>query len=1331
MNDRIRTLLLSTIPKTLKLRIIPLRSAAECWKLLKNEFEDIGELLQTAIRKQMDDLRCEENGDPRPILDQLERLVAQYASAGATLDDTEHRSIILRLLPASWRLTVRAILTTTTTRGSDGKKHQLTPTELATQIREIARDDVSLISAPPSSESALLADGSKVCFNCHKPGHIKSQCRAKGGGREGQPFKKSGGDSSSNGSGDGPSKKKERSRGRNRRKGGEGANSVTTDSTYAFAVNVDFSKVDSKALSAKGFTRLLDSGATRHFEPIRNRFHVFRDIPPKPITCADGRTFYATGEGDVPLSLKYKGADVKITLRNVLYAPDMPIGLVSVSAMARANHPAHFEPDGCHILDASRRTIFVVAERNGLYPIVEIPSKLPAPDASMSVLDSSPDVPRSPDDFHRLMGHAYGPALRKMVEKGVIEGITLGDGDFSFCQTCVQGAQKRKPFPSERSSPQSKHYGDRVHSDVWGPAPVASLGGSHYFVTFIDDCTDEVMVIALKKKAGTFSAYRTYESWVKRQRAVGHIGEFQSDRGGEFNSDAFSVHLKEEGTVRRLTVHDSPQQNGVAERLNQTLLNIVRKLLIASGLPRFLWMEALNHAVWVRNRTTTARTEGSTPHEQATGIKPNLADLHEWGSKVWVRVDATSKLDVRSKAGRWVGYDAESKGHRIYWEDRRSVSVERDVLFDVPSTTVLVPIEGESLNGARNQPDSDSLQASKPADPETPAIAPKPDSSISVPKQLAPEDAPSSRPSRVRKPSPWVQRLQSGEGTTGGRGAQEVPASVVGVESANLLFTDAELETALAAALQEAGTAGDDVALAAMPGDEPTVREALNGDDAEAWRKSMQSEIDVLTARGTWDAVERPPGVNVIASLWVLRKKRDQDNEVRKLKSRLVAGGHTQVYGLDYSETASPTIRLPTLRFLLALRARYNLNMTIFDFSNAYLNGDLEEEIYMRQPPGFEIPGSEHLVLRLKKALYGLKQAGRQWYKTLRALMMDLDFTCSAADPALFYIVDEEFILMIGVHVDDCMMLGTSNDAMRECLKKIEARYPLVETGDRWALGFELAHDRIAGTVTMSQSAYIDTLAARFNLTAANPLSIPLDPHTNLFNASVSEDEREVMRTKPYARLIGSLMYAAVATRPDIAYAVSTLARFMSDPAMVHWEAAKRVLRYLIGTKSLALTFGLDRSGFVAYSDSDWASQPHRHSISGAAYLYDGAAIAWSSRKQSIIALSSTEAEYIAASNAAREIVWFDHLASELDHQFSLPVDLRMDNQGAIALAQNGLMNARNKHIDIHYHFIRDSIDNNLISLQYTPTNDMVADALTKALPRAKLEYFRHLMGLR
>ncbi|KAF7376711.1 Transcription factor [Mycena sanguinolenta] len=1330
INEKIRTILFGTIHETHKIRIANHTTARESWLAL-----------------------CKlTSATPVQTLDQLDTLIAQHASVGGTLTDPEKKSIVLHLLPNSWRENVRTIFANAESMSQfamqinpAGVPPIYTADMLITAIRNLARDDAAIHGPAPTGGAALVAGANDLCNNCGRKGHWAKDCWSKGGGRAGQrpanwkDVARGNGKGNGRGGG-GKSRRDGKGGGGGGNNNNNGGGAGTANYSFAFhtaaQVATDFVRLEETGVVSRGFTALLDSGANQHYCPSRERFVEYETVDAVPIKSADNRTFFARGRGKVPMTVVHGGQRIEMMLLDVLHAPEMPLTLMSVSRMTKSGHDIHFANGSARILTPDGAALFIVPERDGLYPVQEVhASKTLTPHPVSMVAANSAYLTLTLHEFHCRMGHADIRGLQNMINKGLVTGVKLTNDEAGFCKGCAMGILKREPFPHARSSPTAKVYGEKVFSDTWGPAPTASLGRKSYFIVFLDDKSDEVVVTGLEKKNDALAAYKHYEAWAKVHRGAAVIGKWGTD-----------------GTHHRVTVHDSSTQNGKAERVLQTLLAHARAMLHLASLPAFLWLEAVSHAAWLRNRTETVNTVGSTPHERATGEKPDLSQLRRFGANVWVKTEGASKIDMQAKACRWMGIDAHAKGHRIYWPAQRKISVERNVRFEGEPEDVTypsVPIEGElgdkSAQDARNTPapaveapSDKSAQELTPAAqdaPSAPPSAPDPSPELpiapsevpSTPRELAPEP---SRPKRTREPSQWLRDIAAGTGSIGGRGATKVPQSVVppSEPSAKVAFADEEwLDGAVAMAAIHAAFAGNEApltAFAAMDGDAPTVREAKASPEREKWDEAMKNEVSKGHVTQT-----------CFPSSFVLRRKRDENNNVKAHKARLVAGGHRQIHNVDYTETTSPTMTLATLRFLLALAARYDLEAENIDFSSAYTNAAVEEKIYMEQPPGFAKPGFEHFVCELLKALYGLKQAGRLWYWAVYDLLVRrLGFTRCAADPAVFYIFVGGVGIIIGIHVDDSLILSNSKAACAAVKRQIAAHYEITDLGAvRWLLGFEIRRVRAIRRITMSQATYVDTLADRFHLTQAQPLTVPLDPHVNLYDDNAN-DERIDM--KPYAKLIGSLMYAAIGTRPDVAFAVSLLSRFIVNPKLMHWNAAKHVLRYLISTKNHGLAFGLDDSGLLAYTDADHASQPDRHSISGNAFLYDGAAIAWSSRKQSLIALSSTEAEYIAAASAAREATWLRELTNELSAQLassssSPPTPLYCDNQSAIALAKNGVMNSRNKHIDLRYHYIRDAVDNGTVSLTYMPTDNQVADVLTKALPRTKLERFRALMGLR
>jgi hypothetical protein len=398
---------------------------------------------------------------------------------------------------------------------------------------------------------------------------------------------------------------------------------------------------------------------------------------------------------------------------------------------------------------------------------------------------------------------------------------------------------------------------------------------------------------------------------------------------------------------------------------------------------------------------------------------------------------------------------------------------------------------------------------------------------------------------------------------------------------------------------------------------------------------------------------------------------------------------------------------------------------------NSVLRDD--EAIYMEQPVGHETKDRKKWVWKLKRGLYGLKQGAKSWYDTLHKALVDLGFKRTDADHGVFYRKIKKDIVVLAVHVDDCMVTGNSTTHVNTFKVKMNEKYRLTDLGPaNWLLGIKINRDQANRTISLSQHAYIEAIITRFNFNDLKPCSTPMDPSAPLLKSQSPSKLEDVikMRNVPYREAVGSLMYAAMGTRPDIAFATSTVAQFLENPGWAHWEAVKRIFRYLLGTKKLELTYGGEERGLVGYVDADGASQEHRRAISGYVFMVDGGAVSWSSKKQELVTLSTTEAEYVAQTHATKEAVWLRRLFTELFGPMDGPTTLFSDSKSAIALTQDGHYHARTKHIDIRYHFICYIIEAGTIKLVYCSMDDMTADTLTKALPSVKAKHFASALGL-
>lgn len=387
----------------------------------------------------------------------------------------------------------------------------------------------------------------------------------------------------------------------------------------------------------------------------------------------------------------------------------------------------------------------------------------------------------------------------------------------------------------------------------------------------------------------------------------------------------------------------------------------------------------------------------------------------------------------------------------------------------------------------------------------------------------------------------------------------------------------------------------------------------------------------------------------------------------------------------------------------------------------------------MRQPPGYPSPNSSGKVCLLVKTLYGLKQAGRRWYQRLCEVMEKLGFRRCDVDQAVFYKHDVRGITIILVHVDDCTIAATSTDLVHEFKDSVRKHFEISDLGElHWLLGIEIKRQREQRTLHISQRSYIDSLVRRYNLEDAKPVSIPLETNHNLSSSQSpsTPHEHAQMRDVPYREAVGSLMYASLGTRPDISFAVQTLSRFAHNPGLPHWNAVKRIIRYLVGTREYWLTYGGDKQELVGYGDADGSMAEDRKAITGYAFLLNGGAVSWSAKRQEIISLSTTESELVAATHTAKEAIWLRSLLSQLFDMSLFPTTIYSDNQSAIALTKDHRYHARTKHIDIRFHFVRWVVERGSITLVYCPTDDMVADTLTKALPSSKVKHFASRLGL-
>eukprot|EP00253_Pinus_taeda_P030085 PITA_30085 len=526
----------------------------------------------------------------------------------------------------------------------------------------------------------------------------------------------------------------------------------------------------------------------------------------------------------------------------------------------------------------------------------------------------------------------------------------------------------------------------------------------------------------------------------------------------------------------------------------------------------------------------------------------------------------------------------------------------------------------------------------------------------------------------------------------------------------------------------------DSVALIANDDEPLCYQDGVEGSNSDKWKAAMKEEMMALSKNGTWDLVELPKGRKTVGCKWVFKLKRGVNDTEDRYKARLVAKGFSQKASIDFHEIFSLVVKIVSIRIVLALVALFDLELQQLDVKTAFLHSDLDEEIYMEQPEGFVQHRNAKFVCRLKKSLYGLKQSPRQWYKKFDSFMLSQKYVRSEYDHCVYFkqLNNGMFIILV-LYVDDMLLASKSIEEINRLKTQMARTFDMKDLGAaRQILGMEIFRDRSNGKLWLSQQKYVEKILLRFGMNNVKPVSIPLASHFKLSSSLCpnTDEEKDYMSRIPYANVVGCLMYAMVCTRPDISHAVGVVSRYMANPGKEHWSAVKWVLRYLRGTSNYCISYNKSSEFVCGYVDSDFAGDlDKRRSTSGYVFTLAGGAISWMSKLQNIVALSTTEAEYIAASHACKEAVWLKGLLGEFG-RLQDNIRLLCDSQSAIHLAKNPAYHSKSKHIPIKYHFVRQVITERGVSLEKVHTKENCADMFTKPVLLEKLRWCLASLGL-
>ncbi|GJS20607.1 ribonuclease H-like domain-containing protein [Tanacetum coccineum] len=1071
-------------------------------------------------------------------------------------------------------------------------------------------------------------------------------------------------------------------------------------------------------LNDKGF---VDSGCSRHMTGNIAHLSDFKDFDGGYVTFGGGA--YGgriTGTGTIKTG--------NLDFDDVYFVKELKFNLFSVSQMCDKKNYVLFTDSECLVLSPNfklpdeNQILLKIPRQDNMY---SFDMKNIVPKDSLTCLVAKATSEESML-WHRRLGHINFKNINKLVKENLVRDLPLKrfEND-QTCVACLKGKQHRASCKTKAFNPITKPL-FMLHMDLFGPTFVSSLMHKKYCLVVTDDYSRFSWVFFLTTKDETSEILKNFikevENLVDKKVKI-----IRSDNGTEFKNKVMDDFCREKGIKREYSVARTPQQNGVAERKNRTLIEAARTMLADSKLPTTFWAEAVSTACYVQNRVLIVKPHNKTPYELFRGFKPAIGFMKPFGCHVTIlnTLDNLGKFDEKSDEGFFVGYSLSSKAFRVYNIRTRKVQENLHIgflenkpmiegngpkwLFDLDSLTqsmnyVLVVagkssndfagIQGVSDSSTSSQQDQDwivmpiwkdalyfgdaspkivddaqiedtdelhdeddateeshdgsSLKENGTADQQVNTARPDINTgsrevSTALPEvnTATPEDlvgpSPASEDSHVED-----QEIELGNIPQ----SYEVPTTphtrihkdhpiehVIGDVQSSVQtrrMKTSYSEKGFLSAIYEGKTRQDlhtCLFVCFLSQEEPKrVSQALRD---PTWVEAMQEELLQFKLQKVWILVDLPKGHRAIGTKWVYRNKKDERGIVIRNKARLVAQGHTQEEGIDYDEVFAPVARIEAIRLFLAYASYMGFMVYQMDVKSAFLYGQIEEEVYVCQPPGFEDPDHPNKVYKVVKALYGLHQAPRAWYDTLANYLLCNGFERGKIDQTLFIKRHKGHILLVQIYVDDIIFGSTKKELCDEFEKLMKDKFQMSSMGElTFFLGLQVQQKKKG--IFISQDKYVHEILRKFNYSDVKSASTPTDLEKPLVQDGDAADVDEHL----YRSMIGSLMYLT-ASRPDIMFAVCACARFQVSLKSSHLLVVKRIFRYLKGKPSLGLWYSKDSPlELVAYTDSDYAgaTQDRKSTTRGCQFL-GNRLISWQCKKQTIVATSTTEAEYVAAAS--------------------------------------------------------------------------------------------------
>jgi len=1022
----------------------------------------------------------------------------------------------------------------------------------------------------------------------------------------------------------------------------------------------------------------IDSCASSHMTPNLSSFASYTTLD-GGVTVANGETLPICGIGSVAVTCDVGGHCSSLILLDCLHVKGLKESLISVSKLDVDGVRIAFGNQQC-TLTSNGLVIGKGVVDSGVYRLH------PSHKAYIVKLDVN--------IAHRRFGHTPSNTLVK-------SGIQL-TGVEEFCDVCAIGKSHRQSFGRHSRECDKTNVHDVVVADVAGPFNVPTFDGFAYFLTFVDALSGFVVGYLMKQKSEVVQRFKEYEA-LSANRHKRTILTFRTDNGSEFVNKEMAEYLVERGITHQKSNVYTPQQNGIAERMNRTVLNKVRCLLLDAECGLEMWGEAFLTAIQLINRTRNSFST-TTPYESEFQRKPCNKLIRRFGCTAFCHIPEekrSSKLTGRAEKMMLVGYSGSRKGWRLYCREKNHIVESGDVQFN-ETENYWMEVEDRQLavdddvvmTSASNLGDHDFVPDNEIVDEDRfEVVDERNDDDGNEDDRIEPNDE---------------------------NGAVNVPNGEVVDElrrSTRLIRRPPVSHTARL------------VSEISVP---KSYKEMMESPDVAEWKCAMDAEMKGLRDNGTWDFVKIGEDMKPIGCKWVFTVKTNADGSIERLKARLVVMGNMQREGHEYKETFAPVIHFNSLRTIAAVSVEQDLILDQSDVTRAFLQGDIDERIYMRQPRGYHNGEADEVCL-LKRSLYGLKQAPRQWNKKLNEKLLDAGFHRSRVDPCVYMLKESGVIHILGVYVDDIIQASSSQKSIDRINSLLATSFPIVHIGKpSKILGVEIHQDLSAGTITFGLETFTKTAINEFLDDNLKQISTPEKLKSKKDREIEVMESKEVIDPERYRRAVGSLLYVSSRTRPDIASAVRVASQDINTPTRVSWDNVTRIFQYLKGTSTYNLTYRKGGGCKVkAWSDADYANCPvTRRSVSGVVVKVGKNTVLWKSKKQETTTLSTTESEYMAVVEAAKEVLWLRQLLEELGFRQEEATTILDDNIGCIQLGTTAITLPRSKHIDVRHHFVREKVERGELELKFTKSVMNVADLMTKAIPTQLLESHVATLGL-